>query len=109
MVALAVEGAGWLAKAATTKGKDVAPVVAKPFKKAESKVEDALGEVGTRLKGAGQKSAEAVERAMDERIAAALDRAGTPLMAEIGHLKGKVEELSKKIEALQSKREKAAH
>ena len=109
LVALAVEGTGWLIKSATQKGKDVAPAVAKPLKTAGSSVEQALGEVGAGLKGVGQavgKRAEAVEHLVDERVAAAIERSGAPLLAEMGELKNRLEDLTKKIESLQNKREK---
>jgi polyhydroxyalkanoate synthesis regulator phasin len=109
LAALAVEGTGRLIKAATQKGRDVAPSVAKPLKTAEDKVEGALGDVGARLRGVGRavgKGAGAVEHAMDERIAAAVQQAEAPVLAEIGDLRGRIEDLTKKIESLQSRRGK---
>lgn len=109
LVALAVEGTGRLISSATKRGKDLAPSVAKSFKTAGTNVEEALGGAGSGLKRVGRvvgKRAEAVEHAMDERIAAVVERAGAPVMVEMGELKARVEELSKKIDHLQTRREK---
>jgi hypothetical protein len=105
LVALAAEGTGWLVKAATEKGKQVAPSVAKPLRTAGNTVEEAFNEAGTRLKGVGKavgRGAEAVEHAMDERIAAVAERVSAPVRAEIGELKARIDELSKRIENLQT-------
>ena len=110
LIALAVEGTGWLIKKATQKGKQVAPSVAKPIKAAGGSVEEALGGVGARLKGVGKvvgRRAGAIEHAVDDRIAAAAERAGAPLASEMGELKTRVDELSKKIESLQARRDAA--
>lgn len=107
LIAYAVEGAGWMAKQVTEKGREVAPAVAKPLKAAEGTVGEALGEVGAKLRNVGQamgRRAEAMERAVDDRIANAAQQAGAPLMAEMGELKNRLDELSKKIEAMQGKR-----
>jgi len=73
-------------------------------------VEEALGGVGARLKGVGKvvgRRAGAIEHAVDDRIAAAAERAGAPLASEMGELKTRVDELSKKIESLQARRDAA--
>jgi hypothetical protein len=109
LAALAVEGTGWLLKSATRKGKEVAPSVAKPFKSAGAKMEDAMGGVGAGLKDVGRavgRRAEAVEHAMDERISAAVERAGAPVLAEVTELKARIAELTNKLDSLQTRREK---
>ena len=109
LIAYAVQGTGWLIKATTEKGREVAPTIATPFKAAGETVEEALGGVGSRLKSMGQavgKSAEAVEQAIDDRIAAVVQRTGAPLLSEMNELKSRVEELSRKIENLQTKRDR---
>lgn len=109
LVALVAEGTSWLAKAAVQKGREVAPEAAKTFKTAGTTVEGTLGEMGARIKGVGQvvgKRAEAVEQAIDAKIAAAVERVGAPVLAEMTELKARIDELSQKIETLQTRREK---
>jgi polyhydroxyalkanoate synthesis regulator phasin len=110
LVALAVEGTGWLVKAAVEEGKKVAPSVTEPLKTAGDNVEEAIGEMGTCLKNMGQaakKSATAMGHSMDERIAAAVRNAEAPVLAEMSALKAQIEELTAKIEGLRAKREQA--
>ena len=58
-------------------------------------------------KGVGQafeKGSGAVAHAMEDRIAAAVQRAGAPVLAEISDLKARLEDLTQKIEHLQTSR-----
>ncbi len=83
--------------------------MAKPLKAAGNTVEEKLGEVGSGLRGVGRafgKQAQAVEQAMDERIAAAVERASGPVVTEISELKARIQELSSKVENLQTRRER---
>lgn len=96
-----------LARTAVDRGRSVEPSLKPPLQKAERGLSDALAGVGTRLKEVGSrlgKGAEAVESAMDERVAAALAHAGAPLMTQMEELKDRVEELTAKVESLQAKR-----
>lgn len=103
LVVVAGEQTARLVKTAVARGKDVEPSVSGTFKKAGGGLSGALKGVGGRL----GKGAEAVEGALDERIAAAMARAGVPIMTEMQQLKTKVEELTTKVETLQTKRERA--
>jgi len=85
--------------------KEVEPSVGEGFEKAGKGVSDAIGSMGTHLKGVGEKFGKAprkMESFVDERVSAALERMGVASRADIESLSEKVDELGDKIEELRS-------
>lgn len=93
-VALVGEQTARLFKAIVAKGKEVEPSVLKPFQKAESAINEAIGEVGSRL-NVTAKPAETIE--------------DTPLIVEMRELSAKVNELAQRIDDLQIKKSAGDH
>jgi hypothetical protein len=73
-------------KAAVERGKEVEPSVTKPFRKAEESVSEALGDVGTRLKGMAKPAP-----------------ANEDLRLELRELSSRIDGLTQRIEGLQAK------
>lgn len=108
---VAGEQAGKLVSALVEKGKEAEPSVREPLKKAADGAASALEDAGAKLKVMGKKLGEGagkMEAALDQKIAAALERTEGPLRDEVRNLAAAVDQLTRKIEQLQTKRDKPA-
>jgi polyhydroxyalkanoate synthesis regulator phasin len=106
--AAAVAGAfvGNVVKTLVQRGKEVEPHISAPLKMGEGGVTEILSGAGTKLKGFSTtlgRGAQKVEGAVEERIAAVLERTQQPVRTEIQELAKKVEELAGKVAQLEAK------
>jgi poly(hydroxyalkanoate) granule-associated protein len=81
------------------KGRQIEPRVLEHGRKAGEDLNDAMNEVGGRIKGFAEK----VGRGADENVAAALRRMGYPTKEEVEQLNAKLADLAARLEELARK------
>jgi poly(hydroxyalkanoate) granule-associated protein len=99
LVAVAAEETGHLLGTLVAKGKEVEPGVLEQGRKLSQEVSETVGEMGARLKGM-MHMPEGAEAALDERVAATLDRMGFPRKEELQALSAKIDALTERLEKL---------
>jgi poly(hydroxyalkanoate) granule-associated protein len=99
LVAVVAEETGHLLGTLVAKGKQVEPNVIEQGKKLSQEVSQAVGDMGAKLKGF-VRMPEGAEAALDERVAATLDRMGFPRKEELQALSAKIDALTARLEQI---------